>query len=420
MGPAFGVSSSWNDPAGGETILIVGASARAAAMSAQRGGMNPWAADMFGDRDLQACCPCERIENYPHGLERALAAAPAGPWMYTGALENYPDLVDRIAALRPLYGMGGESLRAVRDPQRLAAVVHADGFSAPRCSRSSANVPTDGSWLSKPQASAGGHHIVPWHGEVGHAVRGGAAARSPRYFQEQVDGLPASAVCIGTRDGANCLGVTRQLLGLPWCGANRGTDRFRYCGSIGPLDLSAQLAERFEELGSTMARSFGLVGLFGVDVIVHGDEIWAIEVNPRYTASIEVLERICAMNAVNLHIQAFSASSASSAFQTLKRREHRGRRAAGKAVLYAPSNVVIRPAFLDWAESQNSGLAWPTVADIPSPGTKIRAAQPIVTVFAEDSDERSVLNGLKALAAEAYWNLAVSLPSANNSRAEMS
>src|SRR5258707_10986773 len=103
MDPVFGVSSSCNDPAGGEMILIVGASARAAAMSARRSGLNPWAADMFGDLDLRACCPGQRIENYPHGLERALAAAPDGRWMYTGALENHPDLVDRIAAVRPLY-----------------------------------------------------------------------------------------------------------------------------------------------------------------------------------------------------------------------------------------------------------------------------------------------------------------------------
>jgi uncharacterized protein len=425
MDPAFGVSSSCNDPAGGETILIVGASARAAAMSARRGGLNPWAADMFGDLDLGACCPVERIDDYPHGLERALAGAPAGPWMYTGALENHPDLVDRIAAVRPLYGVGGQSLRAVRDPQRLAAAVQAAGFAAPRCSLSPANVPTDGSWLSKRRASAGGNHIVPWHGQVGHAVRAdtttGRTARSSRYFQEQIEGLPASAIYIGTREGAICLGVTRQLLGLSWCGAERATDRFRYCGSIGPLDMSIQLAEQFQDLGSAIARSFALIGLFGVDAAIdRGDKIWTIEVNPRYTASIEILERASAVNAVHLHVQAFSASSASSAFQTLKRRERGGRRAAGKAVLYAPASLAVGVAFLGWAESQNRGRAWPAVADIPSLGTEIQAGQPIVTLFADDTDEPSVLNGLKALAAEAYRNLAVSPPYANNSRAEMS
>ena len=248
----------------------------------------------------------------------------------------------------------------------------------------------------------------------------GRAARAPRYFQEQIEGLPASAVYTGSGEGANCLGVTRQLLGLPWCGANRGADRFRYCGSIGPLEFSPLLARRFEELGSAIARSFALIGLFGVDAIVRDNEIWAIEVNPRYTASIEILERTSSVNAVHFHVQAFSASSASSAFQTLKRRERGGRRAAGKAVLYAPANLAVGVAFLDWTESLNSGRECPAIADIPSPGIDIRAGQPIVTVFAEDSDERSVLNGLKALAIEAYRNLAVSPPYANNSRAELS
>src|SRR5205085_2028369 len=112
--------------------------------------------------------------------------------------------------------------------------------------------------------------------------------------------------------------------------------------------------------------------------------------------------------------------SATSAFRLSKRRERRGRRAAGKAILYAPMSLAVGNAFLDWAESQNRVRPWPAVADISSPGTKIRAGKPIVTVFAEDSDERAVVEALKALAAEAYRNLAVSPPSANNSRAEMS
>ena len=113
---------------------------------------------------------------------------------------------------------------------------------------------------------------------------------------------------------------------------------------------------------------------------------------------------------MTLHMQAFSASSASSAFQNPKTQRTQRCRAAGKAVLYAPTRLAVGDAFLDWVESQNSGRAWPTVADIPSPSTKIRAGQPIVTVFAEDSDEQSVLIALKALAAEAYRNLAVSPP----------
>src|SRR5437667_188035 len=69
------------------TLLIVGASARAAAFSALRAGLRPWCADLFADVDLQRACPALRIagRGYPHGLERMLGLAPPGPWLYTGA-----------------------------------------------------------------------------------------------------------------------------------------------------------------------------------------------------------------------------------------------------------------------------------------------------------------------------------------------
>jgi predicted ATP-grasp superfamily ATP-dependent carboligase len=324
MDHVIGANSSCGEQPGAAPILIVGASARAAAQSARRGGLEPWAADLFCDRDLiEACSHAVRIEHYPHGAERAFAVAPPGPWMYTGALENHPDLIDRIAAVRPLYGISGESMRAVRDPSQLAEAVRTAGFNAPRCSLSAIGVPTDGTWLIKPIASAGGHRVEPY---VGHAVRGTAllsrhqttadrlTAQESRptsppancYFQERIEGVPASGVYIAHGNGAICLGVSRQLIGMQWCGAGHADrGRFRYCGSIAPIDVSALLARRFEKLGSALAHTFTLRGLFGLDAIRRGDEIWPLELNPRYTASVEILERSLGTSAVRLHFNSF-------------------------------------------------------------------------------------------------------------------
>ncbi len=418
MDHAIGASSSCGEPSGAAPILIVGASARAAAQSAGRGGLEPWAADLFCDRDLiEACSHALRIEHYPHGVERVLAAAPPGPWMYTGALENHPELIDRIAAIRPLYGISGESLRAVRDPLRLAEAVRAAGFNAPRCSITPTGVPTDGSWLIKPLASAGGQRIEHY---VGHAVRAGAR---DYYFQEKIEGLPASAVYIGHGRAAICLGVSRQLIRMPLCGTrHEDHGRFRYCGSIAPIDVSALLARRFEKLGSALAHTFTLRGLFGLDVIVQGDEIWPIELNPRSTASCEILERSLETSAVRLHCEAFFAQEETEgtekpvawALAHAKRwpawANAQATRFHGKIILFAPEDLVVGESFLAWVERQNSGLVWPQIADVPASGSAIRAGQPIVTVFAAGPDEQAVFDGLKALAAEAYRNLAVSPP----------
>ncbi|HKB02483.1 MAG TPA: hypothetical protein VKD90_09695, partial [Gemmataceae bacterium] len=86
-------------------LLIVGASARAAAASARRAGFDPWCADLFGDADLARLapdsvrCPADKS---PAGLIDTLRDAPPGPLIYTGGLENHPKLVRALAGLRTL------------------------------------------------------------------------------------------------------------------------------------------------------------------------------------------------------------------------------------------------------------------------------------------------------------------------------
>ena len=45
-------------------------------------------------------------------------------------------------------------------------------------------------------------------------------------------------------------------------------------------------------MGAALADVFDLCGLFGVDGVVRGNRFWPVEINPRYTASMEVLEYV--------------------------------------------------------------------------------------------------------------------------------
>jgi predicted ATP-grasp superfamily ATP-dependent carboligase len=400
-------------------------------MSAQRAGFSPWAADLFADQDLQAICPAIRVHPYPNGIKAALESAPSGPWMYTGALENHPYLIDRLAAIRPLYGISGESLRAVRDPLRLSAALRAAGYNSPRCSLSQDGLPTDGSWLVKPIASAGGNDICLWRGDIrccGSQPENTAAGRRYYYYQERIEGLPASGIYVAVEGRAVFLGATRQLLGLSWCfGGEEPDNGFRYCGSVGPLACSPAQMKEFRAIGPALVNAFGLQGLFGVDMVLNGDAIWPIEINPRYTASVEILERLGGFSAVGWHVaacegpnrQPVRAFSPTSAFRTWKTNDGAGRIAA-KAELYAPRDIVINDEFLTWARRQNHEQAWPNVADISASGTAICRGHPIVTVFADGATEAIVMQRLMDRAAEAYSVLAVSAPSANNLAAGVS
>jgi predicted ATP-grasp superfamily ATP-dependent carboligase len=375
-----------------QPLVIVGASARAAAMSARRSGFAPWAADLFADLDLQACCPTQWVDDYPTGIAAAIAKAPPGPWMYVGAFENHPDLIDRIAAERPLLGNQGAALRAVRDPFRLSEVLSRAGFSTPQILPTSAETPRDGNWLVKPFASAAGFRIRRWRGDD-------QATERPVdcYFQEFIDGESVGAVYVGNGGVAWLLGVTSQLIQAE--SSSSADAPFRYCGSIGPLILTAEHETQFNRLGHLLAAEFKLRGLFGVDVMLADGRIYPLEVNPRYTASVEILERSRGFPAIELHVAGClgleSRLQAAMCFPSSLMAEFQ--QAAGKRIVYATVDSVAPARFSEWAADQNRDLNWPQMADIPAAGTMIPAGRPICTVLAAAADRARVAEQLNWL-----------------------
>jgi uncharacterized protein len=393
-----------------DTLVILGASVRAAAFSARRAGFALYCGDLFADLDLRRCARATVARDYPRGLATIANAAPTGPWMYTGGLEDYPDLVDEIATRRPLYGNPGSVLREVRDPFRLADALRSAGLEVPAVAASPDRLPCDGSWLRKPCCGSGGTGIAPWLGE--RTAPGSKRARSDHYFQQRIEGIPHAAVYLIAGGEARLLGVTRQWIGIEWAGA----DGFRYAGSIGPVALDAQREGQFEQIGAALARQFALTGLVGVDAVIAGEVIWPVEVNPRYPASAEVLERGLGISAVGMHIEACRHSIA---FRSAKERNFRGAKGDvaaqpgplhAKAILYARADLTVSPAFAEWAEAEMNAVPWPRLADVPPAGTLIRAGWPITTVLDDGPDEAAVEEALRQRIAELERLLFVEKP----------
>ena len=141
-----------------DSILIVGVSARAAAFSARRAGLRPFAIDQFVDEDLTAMCTCLRSDGSPGQIMNMEARLPACPWMYTGGLENQPDLVGRLSAQRTLIGNPPHVIRAVREPTRLSQFLRRKGFAYPQICRRQKR-PSEGRWLRKSIRSGGGLQV---------------------------------------------------------------------------------------------------------------------------------------------------------------------------------------------------------------------------------------------------------------------
>ncbi len=392
-----------------ESLAIVGASVRAAAGSARRAGFVPVTADLFADEDLRRQARATRIDRYPDGLLDWLRRERPSAWMYTGALENHPELVDAMAGVAPLLGNGGDTLRRVRSPHELARTLGDAGLLFPETRDSAAGLPRDGSWLAKTGrgASGTGVHVLT---DVSPPLP--FSPSPPLFFQRRITGTPCAVVFVAAAGRAAVMGIVRQLVGQPWLGAAE----FQYAGAIGPAyfppdRLHRDVSATIQCIGQVLASRFNLVGLFGVDLIVDGDLAWTIEVNPRYTASVEIIERLAGVHAITAHVAACGDGGVGTG-DWRDSRDLTGRRRAtggegtdatschGKATVFTQRDVVVDRATAEWAIGEALVEPWPRVADVPAAGTRIPARRPIMTLFAKGQDANEVERQLRDRAAE--------------------
>jgi predicted ATP-grasp superfamily ATP-dependent carboligase len=356
------------------SVLILGASTRAAAFSALRAGLQPHCADLFADVDLQTRCPVTRIppSEYPTSFRDFLRSQADAPWIYTGGLENRPRLVDELARMRPLWGNDAATLRRARSPVFVAKVLREAGLPSPAVRSIDEGPPRSGRWLVKPRDGVGGGGI--------HFL-GDVPPRPIRraFWQEYIEGEACAAVYVAAEGRATLLGVTRQLVGEPWLHAAP----FHYCGSIARTP-APRLRDALERLGNVLAAGCGLRGIFGIDFILQGETPWPVEINPRYTASVEVVEHAQGIAALALHRQAFDPSITVAGACRQECLPH-----VGKAILFASTSVRF-PREGPWLASllpQPSPQEPPAFADIPAADEVIQAGRPICTLFAVADSE---------------------------------
>lgn len=376
-------------------LIVVGASARGLAASARLAGWSVYAADLFADADLRAAAtaavrvPTSPDRPWPEGVADALRPFPLAPWVYVGALENHPDLVDRLARDRPLAGNAGPALRAARDPLVVAGLVRAAGLAFPDTCESPTGLPIDGSFLVKPRRGAGGRGISRW--------LGGPLPAGDRIWQRAVRGRAASVAFAISAAGARPWGASRQLIGRRWCHARDWAWSGAIDVKVDPLPGS--LRRSLDRLGGLLADELGLIGLVGVDLVVDAAGVpHVIEINPRPTASLELIERATGASVAATHVAACGFAVPAPAHETPR---PGGRLVWAKAVVFAAEKLLVcerlgRALADRAAEWSAADDGWPALADVPAVGTVAEAGSPLVTVFAAAHHGAAALRALRA------------------------
>ena len=367
-------------------LLIAGVTTRAMAVSAAHAGYRVTAVDAFGDLDLRAVAdvitlgPAAGTRFDPLAAAIAGERVPAGLVAYTSNLENHPKAVERLARGRRLLGNPPAVLIRVRNPIALSASLRRRGFATP-ATRATPVIESGGTtWLLKPRRSGGGHRIERWR----------HARRVPRgsYLQERIAGIPGSIIFAANGHNAVVLGLSRQLVG----DSRFGAQGYRYCGSlIGSrttpvFPRQEEILEAAAALAGDVTREFGLVGLNGIDFIARKGVPYPIEVNPRYSASMELLERVHELSMFELHLQACTG--------TLPSEVEVRPGIEGKAIVFARRDVILG--------NTEGWLGRQSFADVPHSGECIPGGRPICTVFARGSDQATCLRRLARQARVVY------------------
>ncbi|MEE9219817.1 MAG: ATP-grasp domain-containing protein [Acidobacteriota bacterium] len=388
-------------------LLLAGISTRALAQSVRRSGFRGRLAalDYFGDEDQERLCRSLVLgQDHPGrastaALLRAIGIIRPRSVMFTGGMENHPRLLAEVERRVRVLGNSSRAVRAAGDPFTFFGCLERQDLPHPRTwirpvpggriPPGASALAREGRLLWKPRHGGGGVRIrlVARARSGSNRARGGVRHRSARpamapapaapgplprggYLQEWIRGAAGSVSFVANGQEARILGYCQALSREPLLGA----PGFAYTGSLlGPARswLSAGARRILRRAVASATRVFRLCGLNGLDFVLRHGRPLLLEINPRYTASMELIEEACGRSLFVLHREACSSGTLPEA-AFFARRGARGRTWIGKGIVYACRTTRI--------DSLQPFLEVPA-RDIPRPGTIVRSGWPLCTVM---------------------------------------
>lgn len=354
-------------------LAVAALSARLHAEAARREGHEVVALDLFGDLDTRRASVQWRAIGSPgamridarlllDALAELAARRAVDGWIAGSGFEGQPELIERGAALLPLFGTAGGDVRRLRDPRTFFETLDSAGITHPAIRYDAP--PSPEGWLLKDAGGCGGWHIR-------HATSSSGRSPAPgMYFQRVASGLPMSATFIAGPDAVVLLGINRQLV------RPIGSHPYAYCGVIGPVPLPVRLRRTIERDLRVLAPAFGLRGLGSLDLVVDGDTCVVLEINPRPPASL-ALYPDAGGGVLTAHLRACRG-------EPLPPGVVAPDRVRGTEIVFAH-----RALKLD-AATAAAIAARPGCHDLPAAGTSFAAGDPVCSVSAEGADADAV------------------------------
>lgn len=378
-------------------MILAGASCRAAAQCAQRAGYVPVVFDDFQDRDLIECAICFPCSAFSEWIDRIAPMVPHAVAMIAGGMENRPDLILGLQNAKFHLGVDPGSMQVLRDPRCWQRWASESGLLFPETrwpeqgppghSDAAESHPT---WLTKSTCSAGGLGVASWDPRIDPP----APSSTTQLWQQRLSGISVGVSYLATSSANHGLGAASAWdRTWPW-----SATPFLYRGSVGPFPIDPSTEVRLNDFGERVRRETGIRGLWGADWMVNADGWWLLEINPRWSASMELLDAGASIPWVELHVRALlgDALDAKLAEHAAQRTSHLPNRARAKAIVYATSDWSLADEDVAWMWERRWRFAGPDgldgsgFADIPATADRLVRGVPVLSCMAQGPDVASV------------------------------
>ncbi|WP_332449299.1 ATP-grasp domain-containing protein [Methanoculleus sp.] len=342
-------------------VLVAGFATRHVAQSARRAGYTVYAVDHFCDQDLtwctDECLGFADLAELPEKIAELAARHPVDALVVTSGAET-------IGTAVPLCGTPPAKVERFLDKLEIQRFF--EGLEVPVPPLAGTG---DYPVMVKPRRGAGG-----WRNA---AVKTAEELRRweeawpdvPYVAQQLVDGIPSSVSCVADGRRARAVAVNRQIL------RGEGESAHGFAGSVTPF--SHPLAGEMIAAAERIAAASGCVGSVGIDFMA-GEKPWAIEINPRFQATVDTVEMATGKSVFGLHMDACRG--------VIPEAMPQARQVAVRRILFAERDMRL--------DADLAPLA-PRIADIPWPGTEFEEGHAVVSVYGCGKTETAAFEDLE-------------------------
>jgi uncharacterized protein len=329
-------------------VLIAGFATRHVAHSAYNAGYEVCAVDHFCDQDLSWHTSdrekFEDLADLPDAIERICRRHRFDFFVPTSGAELLPVAI-------PLLGTKPDAILRFVDKLDTQHFFESLAVPVPR-------ILPDGEYpaMVKPRSGAGGWRNAVIHNKAAMEAWLTLYENVPHIQQEMIAGIPASVCCIATGSRAMAIATNEQIL------RGRGESAFGFSGSMTPCDHPFR--DRMIALAEQIAAASGCRGTIGIDFVVGNNGPVAIEVNPRFQATVDTVEMAYGCNLFDLHLNACRG--------ILPTEPPKVKQVALRTIIFADRDITVAEDLSRFREF---------VADIPWPGTTFEEEQAVISVY---------------------------------------